>query len=95
VGNQLLVALITYCLLISMKLKAGFDGSLLQLKRILKTCLYEPFTVFIRILHRKPSRSSKGRRKFDYDLIFEETERQVIAGDVDHLYDLTYDPLYL
>ncbi len=95
VENQLLVALITYCLLISMKLKAGFDGSLLQLKRILKTCLYEPFTVFIRILHRKPSRSSKGRRKFDYDLIFEETERQVIAGEVDHLYDLTYDPLYL
>ena len=39
VENQLLVALITYCLLVSMKLKAGFDGSLLQLQRILKTCL--------------------------------------------------------
>ena len=95
VMNQLLIALITYCLLLSLQLKTGFTGPLLGLKRILKTCLYEPFTYFVRTLHRKPSRSSKGRRAIDYDLIFAETERQVIAGEVEHLYDVTYDPLYL
>lgn len=95
VMNQLLIALITYCLLISLKLKTGFTRALLDLKRILKTCLYEPFTYFVRTLHRKPSRSSKGRRAINYDLIFTETERQVIAGEVEHLYDVTYDPMYL
>lgn len=95
VMNQLLIALITYCLLVSLQLKTGFTGALLDLKRILKTCLYEPFTYFVLTLHRKPSRISKGRRAIDYDLIFAETERQVIAGEVEHLYDVTYDPMYL
>lgn len=95
VENQLYIALINYCLLLSLKLKTAFSGPLLQMKRILKACLYQPFAYFMRILHRKPSRTSKGRRKTHHELIFAETERQVIAGEADHLNDLTYDPLVL
>jgi hypothetical protein len=56
-------------------------------------CLYEPFTVFVQKLYRKPQRSSKGRRRIDHEIIFQETIRQVMAGEDDHLDDLTYDPL--
>lgn len=93
VENQLFIALITYCLLMLLKLKTGYRGPLLDIQRLLNTCLFEPFTVFIQKLYRKPKRKSKGRRKLNHELIFEETVRQVMAGEVDHLNDLTYDPL--
>jgi len=93
VEMQLYIALITYCLLKIIQLKTGYEGPLLQVQRLLKTCLYEPFSCFVRTLYRKPERISKGRRKIDYERIFQETLRQVISGETDHLDDLTYDPL--
>jgi hypothetical protein len=93
VENQLFIALITYCLLMLLKLKTGYKGPLLEIKRTLDTCLYEPFTAFVQKLYRKPKRSSRGRRKVNHEIIFQETLRQVIAGEADHLNDLTYDPL--
>jgi len=96
VEMQLYIALITYCLLKIIQLKTGYEGSLLQIQRLLKTCLYEPFPCFVRILFHKPERSSKGRqKKIDHERIFQETLRQVIAGEADHLDDLTYDPVIL
>ncbi|HHT47192.1 MAG TPA: IS4 family transposase [Firmicutes bacterium] len=95
VEMQLYIALITYCLLKITQLKTGYEGPLLQIQRLLKTCLYEPFSCFIRKLYRKPERSSKGRRKIDHERIYQETLRQVIAGEADHLDDLTYDPVIL
>jgi len=92
---QLYIALITYCLLKIIQLKTGYEGPLLQIQRILKTCLYEPFSCFVRILFRKPARFSQGRRKIDHERIYQETLRQVIAGEADHLDDLTYDPVIL
>ena len=92
---QLYIALITYCLLKITQLKTGYEGPLLQIQRLLKTCLYEPFSCFVRRLYRKPERISKGRRKIDYERIYQETLRQVIAGEADHLDDLTYDPVIL
>jgi len=95
VEMQLYIALITYCLLKIIQLKTGYKGPLLQIQRLLNTCLYEPFPFFVRRLYRKPERISKGRRKIDHERIYQETLRQVIAGEADHLDDLTYDPVIL
>lgn len=95
VENQILIALITHCLLMLLKLKTGYQGLMLNFKRMLITCLLEAFSTFIRKLHRKPKRTSKGRRKIDHELTYKMTLRQVIAGESDHLDDLTYDPVLL
>ena len=46
VENQLLIALMTYCLLMLLKQEARFNDSLLEIQRLLKACLYEPFSSF-------------------------------------------------
>ena len=93
---QIYIALITYCLLVLIQRKTGYEGPLLTLKRLLNTiCLYEPFASFVLKLHQKPKRSSRGRRRTNHEQIYEETLRQVMAGEADHLDDLTYDPVIL
>lgn len=93
---QLYIALITYCLLVMIQRKTGYEGPLLTVKRLLNTtCLYEPFASFVLKLHHKPKRSSRGRRRTNHEQIYEETVRQVMAGEADHLDDLTYDPVIL
>ncbi|KAF1085683.1 Transposase DDE domain protein [Sporotomaculum syntrophicum] len=79
VQNQLFIALITYCLLMLIKLKTGYKGPLLNIKRLLDVCLYEPFTVFVQKLYYKPKRKSKGRRKIDHEAAFQEVVKQVEA----------------
>lgn len=95
VENQLFIALITYCLFLLMKLKAGYKGPLLDIKRLLHTCLCEPFASFIQKLYRTPVRSSRGRRRIDHEAVYQATERQVMAGETDLLNDLSYDPVIL
>ena len=95
VEMQIYIALIAYCLLKLLKLKTGYQGPLLTIQRLLKACLYEPFHCFARELYRKPQRKSKGRRTIDHERKFQETLRQVIAGEADHLDDLIYDPVIL
>ncbi|MDW7649984.1 MAG: IS4 family transposase, partial [Bacillota bacterium] len=95
VENQLLIALVTYCLLMLLKLDTGHKGPLLEIKRLLHTCLYLSYQFFVKKLKRQPTRSSLGRRSTDYEAIFQETYRQVMAGEADHLDDLTYDPVIL
>jgi hypothetical protein len=92
---EIFIALITYCLLLLIKLKAGYKGPLLTIKRLIHTCLYNPFTSFVQKLYRKPQRSSKGRRRVTHEAIYQATLRQVIAGETDFLNDLTYDPVIL
>lgn len=93
VENQIYMALITYCLLMLLKMETGFTGTLLDIQRLVKACLFEPFEAFLQQLFRK-KRKSKGRRKVtDYLAIYKETLRQVIAGESDYLNDPTYDPL--
>lgn len=95
VENQLCIALTTYCLLLLLKLKTDFNGSLLAIKRLLDTCLYEPFDSFVRKLFRPPGCCSKGRRKIDYQAIYRQTVQQVMAGETELFTDLTYDPVIL
>lgn len=94
VEMQLYIALISYCLLKLTRLQTGYQGPLLNLTRIILTCLHEPFAELLRKLSQKP-RKSKGRRKLRHEQIFQETLRQVMAGEADHLDDLTYDPVIL
>lgn len=95
VENQLLIALTTYCLLMLLKLKAGYQGPLLTIKRLFHTCFLEPFTIFIQKLYNKRKRSSKGRRRIDHESIYSATVKQVMPGEIEHLDDLTYDPVIL
>jgi hypothetical protein len=95
VENQLYIALCSYCLLMLIKLKTGFTKTLLELSRILKVSLYEPFTVFVDKL-RRWRRKSRGRRKLNHEMIYRMTEWQVLETlEADHLNDLTYDPIVL
>ena len=91
---QLYIALITYCLLKLIQLKTGYQGPLLITKRLLRTCLYESFSSFVRKINRKPERSSKGRRRKDHEWEFQIILRQVNDGEADHLDDSTYGPLF-
>ncbi|NLI91484.1 MAG: IS4 family transposase [Peptococcaceae bacterium] len=95
VVNQIMIALITYCALMLMKLKSGYQGTLLQVTRILRECLYEEFSVFVRKIHCKYGKSTKGRRRLKHEILFEATEKQVEAGEFYLLNDLTYDPVIL
>ena len=92
VENQLFIALITYCLLALLKLEVNYRGSLLTIKRVLCACIYASFESFIKTLYRQPMRKSKGRRKVDYDTIYQMTVKQFMDGESEHL---TYDPLVL
>lgn len=95
VKNQVFIAFITYCLLVLLQRQTGHNGPLLDIKRLLCTCLYDTFENFLKKLHRKSQRSSKGRRKVNHEAIYQETVRQVMAGETEHLDDLTYDPVIL
>lgn len=85
VVNQLLIALITYCLMMLIKYKVAYQGSLLDIQRLLITCLYEPFTSFVQKLHRQ-GKTTKGRQRQDSERIYEETLNQVLSGEMDDLF---------
>ena len=63
VMNQVWIALIAFCLLVLVKQETGTSHSLLDLYRWLKTLLWKPFNKWLDRIHRRPSRSSQGRRK--------------------------------
>ena len=84
VVNQLLIALITYCLIMLIKYKAAYQGSLLDIQRLLRECLYEPFTSFIQKLHCKGA-PTKGRQRQDSERVYEETMNRVLSGEMDDL----------
>lgn len=95
VENQIMMALLTYCAVMLLKLISGYQGSLLHVTRILKGCLYEEFTAFVRKIHEKHGKSSRGRRRLNHEKLFEATVKQVEAGEFYLLKDLTYDPVIL
>jgi hypothetical protein len=96
VENQLYMALCTFCLLTLLKLETGYSKSLFEFTRILKTNFYEPFVQFVSKLRRRPSQKSRGRRKINYDQIYQFTEYQFLESlEAGHLNDLIYDPIVL
>lgn len=93
VENQIMMALLTYCSVMLLKLISGYQGTLLHVTRILKGCLFEEFTAFVRKIHEKHGKSSKGRRRLNHEKLFEVTVEQVEAGEFYLLNDLIYDPV--
>jgi len=84
VVNQLFIALITYCMMMLIKYKAAYQGPLLDIQRLLITCLYEPFTSFVQKLHRSGN-PTKGRQRHDSERVYEETLKHVLSGEMDDL----------
>lgn len=95
VYTQIWIALITYCLQVLLKLTLNHKGTLLDFKRTLQHLMFVPFDAFVRALFRTPDRRSNGRRKQHWERDFQHIVAQFDAGEVDHLDDLTYDPLFL
>ncbi|MFD2618610.1 IS4 family transposase [Terrilactibacillus laevilacticus] len=95
VYNQIWIALITYCLHVLLQQKVGYKGPLLEVNDTLKNLLFQGFDTFVRSLFRSPTRTSKGRRKYDWENEFLLIEQQFNEGEVSHLNDLVYDPLFL
>jgi hypothetical protein len=94
VCNQIWIALITYCLQVLLQQSVHHEGSLLEIKQTMKTLLFDGFNVFLCALFRGPTRSSKGRRKLNWEAEFQVIEQQFLEGEVSHLDDLTYDPVF-
>lgn len=69
-------------------------GSLLNLKETLHNLLFKPFDTFLKALFRPPTRQSKGRKKVDWQKEFQLIVRQFEEGEVSHLDDETYDPIF-
>lgn len=95
VYTQIWIALITYCLQVLIQLKFHHEGPLLELKRTLRNLLFSPLDEFIRSLFRKPTRNSKGRKKYNWEKEFQFIVYQFEEWEVTHLDSLTYDPLFL
>ena len=97
VENQLYIALATYCLLMILKLKSGFDGSLLTMKRLLRICYYEAYDIFLNKLFKK-RRSSRGRHRVDHEAAFKQTLQELtVDGDeyLEFMNDEALDPIIL
>lgn len=93
--NQLFVALLTYCLLLILKLEINYKGDLLKIQREVKACLFEAFQEFLRKFFAKYGRSTRGRRRLKNDTIFAYTKLQVLSGDIELLNSTEYDPAIL
>ncbi|WLR44311.1 IS4 family transposase [Bacillus carboniphilus] len=95
VYNQIWIALITYSLEVLLKLSLNDDGSLLTFKRRLETLLYQPFHIFVKALFKEKTRTSKGRRKQNWEVEYRMLEQQVLRGEVDFLDKPTGEPLFV
>lgn len=100
VENQLMIALIIYCLTKLLKLESSpHRGTLLDFVRVLKSCLHDPYEDFlfeiVRHLKRVVPKSARRRRQRDHVKVYKQLCQQVQQGDLDMLYDTTIDPLFL
>ncbi|GMA66102.1 IS4 family transposase [Alicyclobacillus fastidiosus] len=91
VYNQLLIALITYCLLILLQAKVSHSGKLLEVYKCLRLYWDRAFSEFVKALYKKPGRTSKGRRRCKVEDIFEQTVQQYIERETEHLETVIYD----
>ena len=90
--NQLLLALMTYCALVLLKLEVADKRDLLNLQRMAISCLFESYDSFLEKLRRK---WGNGSRRINYDRIYKMTEHQIMNEETDWLNDLTYDTVIL
>lgn len=93
VTNQILLALMTYCSLVLLKLEVEYQRDLLTLQRLLIACLFESYEEFLEKLRR---RKRKGSKRINYEKIYRMTEHYVLKKEeTKWLDDLVYDPVIL
>jgi IS4 transposase len=63
VANQVLIALIYYCLLLLVKRETQTTRTVLELSRLLKSCLWKPWQTWLERIDYRPKRTSRGRQK--------------------------------
>ena len=95
VFTQIWIALITYCLQVLLQLKFNHEASLLEVSRTLRNLLFKPLDEFLRCLFRKPTRRSKGRKSYNWEEEFQLIANQYERGEIEHLNELTYDPIFI
>ena len=93
VYNQIWIALITYTLLVILKQRVGQQKRLLEVYKCVQLHWAEPLSVFIHSLLKKGQRKSRGKRVYPVDKIFAYTLQQYERDEIEHLDDLTYDPV--
>ncbi|EPZ53165.1 IS4 family transposase [Alicyclobacillus acidoterrestris] len=93
VYNQLRIALITFCLLVLLRLRVKHPGRLLDVYKCVRWHWSEPFTEFRCYLSRPPTRASTGRKKVKTEEIFAMTLQQYIDEEIEHLESMVYDPI--
>lgn len=89
VHNQIYLAMITYCLILLMKKRTGSESSLLDLRNRIADQWSISYDEFFKALLKKPRRSSKGRRRTDYEQVFRDTEK-LVGGEGVNLDDDLY-----
>lgn len=89
--NQLLLALMTYCALILLKLQTGYERDLLDLQRTVIACLFESYECFLKKLRR---RWKKGIKRINYEKLYWLTEQELDYYNARWMNDLTYDPVF-
>jgi hypothetical protein len=63
VTNQILIALIYYCLHLLIKMETKADLTLVQLSRLLRSYLWHSYEKWVERIHYRPKRTSRGRQK--------------------------------
>nr|WP_283159491.1 transposase [Virgibacillus pantothenticus] len=76
VYNQVYLAMITFCLTLLMQNELGFKGTLLEMLEWIRDCWDNSMTTFVSKIRKEPEQQSSGRRRWDYERIFEETLAQ-------------------
>lgn len=100
VYGQIWLALISYCLLLLTKLnfETKTNRTLLDIQRLIKDTMFKPFSVFLEILGKRPTRTSRGRQKADfedYNQQFEQLLLQVTFGDTCFLDSYDVEQIFL
>lgn len=95
VYNQIYLAMITFCLTLLIKKKVSFQGTLLDMLEFLGEYWSKSFNTFIKELFKKSKRTSNGRRRIDYEQIFNEILKDIEEGDKKYSDEFTYKYTYL
>ena len=77
VYNQIWIALITYCLLRLLQQRTKSPHTLFRLLQHVRDTLFKPLLDLIQLLHRKPTRTSRGRRRVDPEEEFRQFVKQL------------------
>ncbi len=59
-----------------MQNELGFKGTLLEMLEWIRDCWDNSMTTFVSKIRKEPEQQSSGRRRWDYERIFEETLAQ-------------------